>query len=216
MQSDVCPNFGEPALTVIPLDPDGHGRVRALLPWYVNGRLDDAERAEVETHLAACSRCRSELVLERELHALHDLPLPEGDPDGRWAEWRQRIENPGPPVAAPAGRRPWWSWALGAQALLVVLLAALLLMPRSETAPYRGQGSAAATSANAVVMFNPQTTEAQWRQALKASNARLVGGPTTTHGYLLHLPLADEAALAKLRAQPGVTLAEALAAGETP
>ena len=28
--------------------------------------------------------------------------------------------------------------------------------------------------------------------------------------------LADEAALAKLRAQPGVTLAEALAAGETP
>ena len=203
-------------MTVIPLDPDGHGRVRALLPWYVNDRLDAAERAEVEAHLATCSRCRAELVLERELHALHDLPLPEGDPDGRWAEFRQRIENPRPPVAPPAPRWPWWSWALGAQSILVVLLAALLLMPRSETAPYRGQGSAGATAANAVLMLSPQTTEAQWRQALKASNARLVGGPTTTHGYLLHLPLADDAALAKLRAQPGVTLAEALVAGETP
>jgi anti-sigma factor RsiW len=201
---------------VIPLDPEGHGRVRKLLPWYVNGRLDAAERDEVESHLASCSRCRSELLLEHELHALHDLPLPEGDPDGRWAELRERIENPRPVPTPPAPRWPWWSWVLGAQSGLVVLLLVLWLLPRSQTAPYRGQGSAGSVAANAVVMFDPQTTETQWRQALKAGNARLVGGPTVTHGYLLHLPVADEATLAKLRTQPGVTLAEALAVGEAP
>jgi hypothetical protein len=97
-----------------------------------------------------------------------------------------------------------------------VLLVVMLLLPRGQSAPYRGQGGTGSGAANAVVMFEPQTTEAQWRQALKAGNARLVGGPTITHGYLLHLAVADEAAIAKLRAQPGVTLAEALAAGDAP
>jgi hypothetical protein len=203
-------------LTVIQLDPEGHGRVRALLPWYVNGRLDDAERQEVETHLASCTRCRSELVLERELLALHDLPLPEGDPDGRWAELHQRIANPDAQAAPPAQRWPWWSWVIGAQSGLVVLLAVLLIVPRGQSAPYRGQGASGSNAANAVVMFGPQATEVQWRLALKTCNARLVGGPTVTHGYLLHLPVADESTLTKLRAQPGVTLAEALVAGDTP
>ena len=32
-----------------------------LTPWYLNGTLEDAERAELEQHLAGCAACRTEL-----------------------------------------------------------------------------------------------------------------------------------------------------------
>ena len=39
-----------------------HRRVWDLLPWYANGTLLDGERRTVEAHLAACPRCREEIV----------------------------------------------------------------------------------------------------------------------------------------------------------
>src|SRR5204863_100271 len=84
--------------------------VQALLPWYVNGRLDAAEQAEVEAHLAGCPRCRAELALERQLQAL--LAPPEAAPAGADAErglavLRRRIaaEAPRAAAAAAGGRR---------------------------------------------------------------------------------------------------------------
>ncbi len=38
-----------------------------LLPWLVNGRLPEAERASVEKHLRDCALCRDELDAQREL-----------------------------------------------------------------------------------------------------------------------------------------------------
>lgn len=39
-----------------------HQRIWELLPWYANGTLPDGERRTVETHLAGCPRCRTELA----------------------------------------------------------------------------------------------------------------------------------------------------------
>src|SRR4051812_531011 len=44
-----------------------HQRVLELLPWYVNGTLETAERQTVEGHLAGCARCRGELAAARDL-----------------------------------------------------------------------------------------------------------------------------------------------------
>jgi len=211
-------------VTVVHLDPEGHAKVQALLPWFVTGRLDATERAEVEAHLAGCPRCRAELALERQLHATQSVPEPGGDVDRGWASMRRRIDAGA--LAArrsvgtagrPAGPGPsaGWRWALAAQFAMIVLLAAALLLPRLDGERYRGLGAAVAP-ANAVVMFSPDATEAQMRAALRESDARLVGGPTVAHAYLLALPVADDATLARLREQPGVTLAEALRAGAAP
>lgn len=65
--------------------PEGVGhrdRIAPLIPWYVNGTLDDRERAEVSRHLLECADCRSLLEVatrQRETapagehadHALH-------------------------------------------------------------------------------------------------------------------------------------------------
>jgi putative zinc finger protein len=44
-----------------------HQRVVELIPWYVNGTLETAERQTVDDHVAGCARCQAELASEREL-----------------------------------------------------------------------------------------------------------------------------------------------------
>lgn len=201
-------------MTVLPFDREGHARVQSLLPWYVNGRLEDHERAAVESHLARCPRCRADLEAERRLHAglVAAAPTPPAAPPG--SRLHRTLHSLAP--ADVAGR---WRWLLALQSGLLVVLAAavvgLWLRGQPEPAPYRAQGAAPAPGdANAVVMFDPATTEAQMRQALAACGARFAGGPTATRAYLVALPAADADTLARLRRQPGVTLAESLAVGE--
>ena len=64
---------------------------RLALGAYVVGALDDADRAEVEDHLAECSECRAELaslaILPNALHLLRGAggaidPMGEGGPAG--------------------------------------------------------------------------------------------------------------------------------------
>ena len=47
-------------------DP-AHRSTLELLPWYVNGTLEGAERAQVDAHLSACLPCRRELEAQRAL-----------------------------------------------------------------------------------------------------------------------------------------------------
>lgn len=59
--------------------------VHHLLPWYVNGTLEEAERSGFQGHLPDCAACRAEIDLVRELRAridaepelLSDHPAPE-------------------------------------------------------------------------------------------------------------------------------------------
>ena len=91
-------------MSVIRFDPEAHAQVQALLPWYVTGRLEADERAEVEAHLAGCDRCNAELVLERQLHASQAVPEPVADAGPGWARLQRRIGNTGtrPPAARGA------------------------------------------------------------------------------------------------------------------
>lgn len=63
-----------------------HRSVDELLPWYVNGTLDDRERAQVERHLTTCSSCQENVRLWSNVRsAVQDhspVPLvPEPDAD---------------------------------------------------------------------------------------------------------------------------------------
>jgi len=84
--------------------------IAELLPFYANGTLDTAERARVETELATCTTCASEL---RELHALAATlkaradaapPLPEHVLDDAFA----RIATPATAIAATRLHTAWW------------------------------------------------------------------------------------------------------------
>ncbi|MDK2982484.1 MAG: hypothetical protein PWQ55_2831 [Chloroflexota bacterium] len=44
-----------------------HAEILALLPQYAAGQLDDAQKAQVDRHLAACADCRAELAFWQEV-----------------------------------------------------------------------------------------------------------------------------------------------------
>jgi hypothetical protein len=215
-----------------------HDQARALLPWFVTGQLRSADRALVEAHLNLCSECQAELKIERRLAArIADLPSPEESSDG-WARMQRLLDEAPPRSARPIGFRPriaaawsglgrgwslgapWLKWTVAAQFALVLVLGGLLWSANVTQRPaaYRALGAGAAPAAgNVVVIFQPNTTEAQLRQTLVSSHARLVDGPTSADAYVLHVPAAERAAvLAQLRGRPQIALAEPVDAGEAP
>lgn len=219
--------------TVIPLNTDLHQAVQTLLPWYVTGRLDRAEVEAVEGHLAHCAHCQAELAWERKMLDAQAAPgSGGGDVEDGWLQLLHKIEPRGhaaPPLASRPNRQGdkgraaafwmlWLRWALGAQFAVIGVLATLLIWPIEPAERYRALGTPGhAASGNVVVRFHPEATERDIRRVLNAAGAKLVDGPTVTDAYLLSVPTANQAAaLAGLRAQPTVVLAESLDGGMSP
>lgn len=216
---------------IIPLQGDRHRQVVALLPWYAAGRLDEADRAEVERHLGGCADCQSELRLERRLMAEMGeaealVPHPSLDPEQGWAQVRAQVSEP-PARRRPARRwfgigrpaegerppaSPWLVWAFAAQscaAVGLVAVVAVLVWPPAQPRYRALAAPPAAPSGNLVVIFRPETREAELRAILKDSHARLVDGPTAADAYVLKTPDAErQAVLTDLRRRSQVVLAE--------
>ncbi len=202
--------------TVVPIDRDPHAAVLAQLPWYARGQLDDAEMQEVQAHLSTCPACRAELAAERPLQALlATTPLSEqglGSADAGLARVIRRLRAD--PAEAAAQPR-WLAWLVGLQGGAIACLLMALVWTQLEPPAYRTlSGPAPAPQAQALVMFSADASERQIRAALQTTGATLAGGPTESGAYVLRLPATGtQAALERLRKQPGVTLAEALESG---
>lgn len=69
-------------------DP-AHCETSELLPWLLNGTLDDAERGRVERHVAECVQCRRELVREREF----SQAVIAVQPEAAWAPSFARVAS---------------------------------------------------------------------------------------------------------------------------
>lgn len=210
-------------MKVVPFDSDAHHAVQALLPWFAMNSLDDEERARVEEHLAGCPACRAELDLERKMQAAlprqaDDSLASAADVEQGLARMRTLIGSGAPRPAPPAAR--WWRWALAAQFAVIVALGAALVLPEMDLGAhrYRALGAPGAdAAANVVVMFKPEATEQEIRRALRESGARLVDGPTASNAWLLSVQGEGHVeAIARLRAQPAVSLAESLDARTAP
>jgi hypothetical protein len=101
-------------------------------------------------------------------------------------------------------------------AVLAVLLARLAAQPDSAH-DYHVLGAAGSNgAARVVVTFRPDTPERELRRIVRASGARIVGGPTVTDAWLVGADGRLAPVLARLRAEPAVTLAEPLSTDERP
>jgi len=201
------------------LQNDEHHELEALLPWYVTGQLEADEHARVAAHVASCAECQAEAGFQRKLEAeVARLPL---DVERGWALMRQRLEaNDDAPARPRRVRETWLGWGVAAT---LAVVAGVSWLPQLQPAPYHALGEASAAQAggagsgNVVVIFHPDTTERQMRAALKAGEARLVDGPTAAGGYVLSVPATRRTtALAALRAQGNVVLAEPIDTGVYP
>jgi len=95
-----------------------HDQVLLLLPWYVNGSLDQCQHQAVEAHVRSCLTCRRDLATERKtLKAFREeSPLDQSIQAG-FDRLHRRITASG---ATRAGTRPAraprenWNWILNA------------------------------------------------------------------------------------------------------
>ena len=201
---------------------DEHEQARLLLPWHVNGTLDRAEAAWFEAHLAQCAECRADLEASRSLRD-HVASLPLEIEPARLSVFDRIAAMPGRPAASPRGflrRRIALGWALAGQAAIAAAAAVLFFAttPSQPEGEYRLLGSKdGAEQGNAIVLFSPDATERELRDALVRNRARLVDGPTASGAYVVRIsePARDES-LDRLRQMPQVILAEAIDGGETP
>ncbi len=197
--------------------PDGHLAVVELLPWYVNGTLEDADRRLVDGHIADCAECAAELELERRLQhsALEAFEGVEEwtPPQGQLERLMDRLptqlpeSRPETVSAARSGfveriRARWVSWpesarwavatqsALAAGLLGVILWQAASISP--APAPYQTLSTPApleaAGRARLQIAFTEDTTEAELRSLLRDSDVSLAGGPSALGIYTIEAP----------------------------
>ena len=138
----------------MPMNECSNEVVRDLLPLHVNGRLEGAERDQVESHLAACAECREELeVLGLARQALRHAPAIDAARIARALPAWRASSTGGDVTVVPIAprRRPTPAWRIAAAALLVAGGGALFAMQQwspDEPAPVavaadpaRGSGS---------------------------------------------------------------------------
>lgn len=207
-------------------DDSAHRAADSLLPWFVNGTLDEDERAAVDRHLRECARCRRETELLREVQVHCVTALPAADAAAGFHELTRRIAGGRlrdtvadlrRRLLEPWRRAPgWMRWLITAELAGFVGLATLMTLPAGQpTAGYRTLGATAriGTPDTIAVMFAPGVAEADLRRIVRTASARIVDGPTTGNAYVLEVPAGRRAeALAAMRSDPAVVLAEPLSA----
>jgi len=214
-------------------DDPVHREAVELLPWLVNGTLDGGERARVESHLAQCAACRRELEAARTLQAV--IASEEGDPMVASALARLHMQldeeeagyGPRQLMRMLARRwretRPAVRRTLATQFAIILMLAGTLsiVVATSEPAPalYRTLSevpSAMPGGPFIVVVFKGEHSEQEIRRLLLRLHARVVDGPSSVGAYRLELRAGGlQDALALLRAEPAVALAEPMPAQGT-
>ena len=216
-----------------------HEEAQELLPWLANGSLAGTELERVQAHLQTCAACRTELALLHTLRAAGPGDVPLGDPDAALARLLPQLDEPAsaPPALAPAQAGPapvlpgwrarlaandrsWLRVAVALQLCVIAVLGAMLARPSAspdaQAGAYRLLGAGDGARSSLVVSFRPETPERELRRIVLAGGARVVGGPTATGAWLLDTADAPDAVLARLRAEPAVTLAETLGGERRP
>lgn len=184
--------------------PDAHERTTELLPWFVNGSLDEAESALVEQHVRDCLPCRNALKEQQRLAMLvRDRPLVDVSPDRGFDRLMQRLDGERigsrrRPIRT-AGPAAGLTAKLAIAASLVVaamLGAGLWMIEREQPAP-AGEFSTLTDDGTASgpridIVFADGLTEAETRALLRELDASVVAGPTQLGRYTVRVPPGDD------------------------
>lgn len=197
---------------------DDHEAIEMLLPWFVTGQLNADEMKHVGAHLAHCAWCRELLAQEHQLKtdftaipaavpyfSPPDISSVETQPS-RFYNWRTTRQILSGWVAKPG--RPLTFAALQAAILLVMFQ---LVQPAAlPDAEFRTLSSGNVVGvANAIVVFDSNTREADFRSILIGVDATIIGGPTDADAYMLWIDSGKrDSALVKLRSNRQIVLAQ--------
>jgi hypothetical protein len=198
-------------------------RFDELLPFYVNGSLNDEDRAWVDQYLREHPAAAAELRWYESLRAKlqEDAPAVSSEVGLERALRRIRTEGPAPDRPRAAAATPWWERARDflaslvpqavlrpalAAAVAVVALQAVVIGQLAggddESTQLRSiPGSTAEQGPYVKLNFRPDAREADIRLLLVEVQGSLAAGPGQLGDYYVRVPAARlEAATLALRA----------------
>jgi len=151
-------------------------RIQELLPFYVNGSLGDAERAEVEAMLATDPDIRAEVeFLSRLRSEVKDVDLESSPGELGLARVLRTIETPAP---------RWQTGRLAASFVAGLSIAGILAyMTGSQDAGEFVQASQGAGATTLTIAFQPLAQEAQISKLLIENGLEIVSGPSALGIY---------------------------------
>lgn len=205
------------------LGPSMNDRFNELLPWYVNGTLDEADRAWFERHLAEHPQAREELAWFRSLQTHLRQDVPTVSQTIGLSRTLHLIRGDRPTLAervtgffASLGMRP--GLALAGVALMAVQGGVIhrLVQPGQDDADTVRAIAPARVATGPLLKLNfaPGTREVDIRMALVAVQGNVAAGPGPQGDYFVRVPAGTEAAsVDSLKANAtvsSVTLAAAL------
>ena len=183
-----------------------HRDVGELLPWFVNGRLSEADRQRVDAHLRVCEACSAELAEQRRIYGVMSVDAGvERMPMAGLNRLRLRIESledagrapAAPDEAARSGAPSGSSWrqrrsAIAASIAMAAIgaLAALLWNQherRIAPAHYYTVTTTAPQPADTAIraVFAPTVTLSELQELLDDAHLKIVSGPTEAGVYSL-------------------------------
>lgn len=207
-----------------------HEEAIELLPWLVNGSLDDEEREIVAAHATSCVTCRRELgeleVLGQSINLLgsqHEPPAPDMRRINRMIDAQLEAASPGRALA-DAWRRfsdSRWRVAFAVQSLVVVVAAGVLLLPREQEPLYTTLSNTEQLPAGQYlrVVFDPTLAPPEVDDILRANRLTVMAGPSARG--VVTLRFADgvaqperDATMARMQSDARVLFAQPVQGGD--
>jgi anti-sigma factor RsiW len=205
-------------------DGGHHQKVWEILPWYVNGTLEDHEHEFVARHILRCQTCAVEVVrcqsiatAVRSGEEAARTPSPEhlarlmeridrGSMSAAPERWRIRVREWIEKIQLAFQETPsLFRWALASETAAIILLAAAIIL-QASVAPsllYRtlsDTGSGVEPDrVHLQVIFANDITEREIRTLLSSIGATIVAGPTPMAVYTVALTADDREAPARTR-----------------
>lgn len=175
-----------------------HQRVAELLPWYVNGSLDEVEMTLVEQHLLECTTCTddmaSEMGIAQGIQPVEDdtsrlAALVAGQAPA-YQELRRRL---------PVERRRWqkmlFAAGLAASFILAAVSIELWVAAPASDGVFEPMTRSTPALDGAVThlqfAFHATTPEREIRRLLLTSGGRLLGNPSATGVYRVAIAGSD-------------------------
>jgi anti-sigma factor RsiW len=209
-----------------------HREIGELLPWFINGRLSEADRQRVDAHLRVCEACTDELAAQQRIYGVMSVDAEvERIPVAGLNRLRMRIDGldavqvssaPDPDAhgEAPAGSNwPQRRSAIAASIALTAVgaLAALLWNQherRIAPSNYYTVTTAAPQPANTAIraVFAPTVTLSELQGLLDDAHLKIVSGPTEAGVYSLAMSgsASVDWSLQRLRGHEVVRFAESV------
>ena len=170
-------------------EPMTHEEAIELLPWLVNGSLDEEQHDIVAAHASSCVTCRRELdeleVLQQSINVLgtqHEPPAP----DMRRINARidAQLETASPGRALLDGWRRFagsrWRVAFAVQSVVLLVVAGVLLLPREPQPEFTTLSDPQALPAGQYlrVVFDPTIAQPDVDAILRVHDLTVVAGPS--------------------------------------